>query len=379
MKYIFILFTFLFCANLSAASKIEFEHITFEEALTKAEQEGKLVFMDAYASWCGPCKRMASTVFTDESVAAFFNENFINLKIDMEKGEGPALARKYSVRAFPTLFIIDSDGKPVETNIGGMQAAQFLNWGKRTVENHFDISKIEAKYNEGEPDASLLYKYASGLKKKGQPYLKIANEYFRTENVEYDGNYIKALYDLTPHFDSKTFTHFEENMEVLLSTYAKPQVDRKIRRLSEATLQRAIEFKQLDILELAISKNKYYLENDGFEEEAIMAYYSEAEPNSSKYLKAAAAYLNTNQDNEDYFSVISGVTEYFPSKKEANKMIPYVEQLLKGGEKSKYYLAAAKIYKLTGKHSEAKEIAERGFEIAKRDKNPTREFREFFK
>ena len=72
--------------------------------LEQAKKENKLIFMDCYTSWCGPCKMLAKEVFTDPDVAAFFNEKFVNAKVDMEKGEGPALKKQYGVNAFPTLF-----------------------------------------------------------------------------------------------------------------------------------------------------------------------------------------------------------------------------------------------------------------------------------
>ena len=71
--------------------------------LKRPKQRIKLVFMDAYATWCGPCKWMSANVFTDPKVADYFNANFVNIKMDMEKGEGPELARQFNLRAYPTL------------------------------------------------------------------------------------------------------------------------------------------------------------------------------------------------------------------------------------------------------------------------------------
>ena len=68
---------------------VNFEHITFDEALAKAKAENKLVFMDCYTSWCGPCKYMSETIFPQEKAGEFFNPKFVCVKFDMEKGEGP--------------------------------------------------------------------------------------------------------------------------------------------------------------------------------------------------------------------------------------------------------------------------------------------------
>ena len=105
---------------------INFVDISFEEALKKAKKEKKLIFVDAYAVWCGPCKWMEANTFREKEVGEAFNKNFINLKIDMEKGEGPELARKYNVRAYPTMFLIDGDGKVVKRILGAKKKDQLL-------------------------------------------------------------------------------------------------------------------------------------------------------------------------------------------------------------------------------------------------------------
>lgn len=97
---------------------IQFFEGTFDEAIELAKKEDKLIFFDAYASWCGPCKWMKSRVFTKEEVGSYFNSTFINIKIDMEKGEGPELARKYRVTAYPTLLFLNHEGEVKKAVVG---------------------------------------------------------------------------------------------------------------------------------------------------------------------------------------------------------------------------------------------------------------------
>ena len=80
-------------------SGISFQEMSWTDALAKANKNERLIFVDCYTSWCGPCKKMAKDVFTNAEVGDYFNAHFLNLKIDMEKGEGPALAKKYQVKA----------------------------------------------------------------------------------------------------------------------------------------------------------------------------------------------------------------------------------------------------------------------------------------
>lgn len=111
--------------------EINFSPLTFEEALKEAKKTGKLIFLDAYTDWCGPCKKMAAHTFKDENVAKLFNSKFINLKIEMEKNPmGPEIARRYSVRAYPSLLFIDGDGKVVKYVVGYQNPDQLIAVGK---------------------------------------------------------------------------------------------------------------------------------------------------------------------------------------------------------------------------------------------------------
>ncbi len=106
---------------------------TWDEALQLAKKENKLIFLDAYAGWCGPCKLMKKKVFSKTEVGEFFNSNFINVKIDMEKGEGPTLAEKYGVTAYPSLFFIDHSGQVKKYTVGYLNDNQLIEFAKEAL------------------------------------------------------------------------------------------------------------------------------------------------------------------------------------------------------------------------------------------------------
>ena len=89
MKYINAV-TLLFICSISFSQGINFvpEDMKWQDVLAKAKKENKIVFVDAYTTWCGPCKWMAANIFPTKEVGDVFNASFVNAKIDMEKGEG---------------------------------------------------------------------------------------------------------------------------------------------------------------------------------------------------------------------------------------------------------------------------------------------------
>jgi thioredoxin 1 len=106
---------------------IKFKHISLNEAKIEAIKTKKIIFIDAYTSWCGPCKKMAATSFQDSNVSEIYNSKFINLKVDMEKdADGIEIAKMYKVQAYPTLLYIDQDGKLIKSIIGFQTADRLI-------------------------------------------------------------------------------------------------------------------------------------------------------------------------------------------------------------------------------------------------------------
>jgi thiol:disulfide interchange protein len=136
MNRLLMLLCFLFIgSHFTSAQGIEFFEGSYEEALEVAKEQNKLVFMDCYTVWCGPCKMMDKNTFTDEKVGDFFNQHFINVKMDMEKGEGPQLARSFRIRGYPTFLFIDPNtGEAKETAMGYRRAGDFLSIAQNLIE-----------------------------------------------------------------------------------------------------------------------------------------------------------------------------------------------------------------------------------------------------
>ena len=115
------------------ATQIRFIEDAWKEALKQGAAQNKYIFVDAYATWCGPCKMLKARTFTDAKVAAFYNKNFINVSIDMEKGLGPQLAQEWQLTAYPTLIIFSPKGKPVLGSVGFIDANALLSFAQQAL------------------------------------------------------------------------------------------------------------------------------------------------------------------------------------------------------------------------------------------------------
>ena len=102
----------------------------WKDALAKAKAENKLIFLDIYATWCGPCKKLKAKSFVSAKVGTYFNDKFINVTLDGEEGEGIILAEKYRLQAYPTLLFIDGDGNVKKGAVGYYNPSELLSLGK---------------------------------------------------------------------------------------------------------------------------------------------------------------------------------------------------------------------------------------------------------
>jgi thioredoxin-related protein len=100
---------------------------TFNSALSVSAQSKKPLLLVFSTSWCGYCKKMKQSTFNDPRVIEMINKSFIPMEIDAEKGEGITLAKKYGVTSYPTIVIVDKNGKALLTSEGYHEPLDLIN------------------------------------------------------------------------------------------------------------------------------------------------------------------------------------------------------------------------------------------------------------
>ena len=222
----------------------------WENVLKAAQEQDKYIFMDCYTSWCGPCKALAKDIFTRKDVGDFFNANFINVKYDMEKGEGKELNKRYkaNIIGFPTLLLIDKKGKVVH-QMAGFQEADVLIAGMKAGKEGKSLFAYRDRYTAGERDFAFLKEYVTALQ---GAFLKndieqVILDYMKTMSLEklqekeiwdFVGTFIKDPY--SPQFDYVIFNIDRLAAKVKFDRY---QVERQLSWALDKAVDQLVEIK----------------------------------------------------------------------------------------------------------------------------------------
>lgn len=291
---------------------MNFSEDNWETILAKAKAENKIVFVDAYAVWCGPCKWMDANVFIDTKVGEFYNETFINAKIDMEKGEGPEIAKKYNVRAYPTFLFINGDGELVHRGVGGRPADEFMALGEAASDPTMQLLGLEQQYNQGERGGEFMTRYAAALQDGGMDVAKVSDEYLGSLD-SYDNEEVMGfIYETTSKPTQKGFEIMADNLTAYYDKFGKKEVQQRmdyaLKRAYFNSLEKMAEVYQQYFPEeaekmIAMHKMEYYMYARSNEApakfyDAAVAYFDKYEADDWNLLNTVAWHIYENSDDE---------------------------------------------------------------------------------
>ena len=211
------------------AQGINFEDANWEAVKAKAQKENKMIFVDGFASWCGPCKMMAKDVFTQPMVGDYYNQNFISAKYDMEK-EGMELAEKYNITRYPTFAFFSADGQLIHIESGAKEVGEFNNLAENAISKARErwFSMMEAAYEEGSREKEMLYAYAGQLQGfYSDKFSTVFGEYHRllTEEEQFSKKNWTMLKHATYSYGSAAHTFAVKHQADLSKSVGKEEVE----------------------------------------------------------------------------------------------------------------------------------------------------------
>lgn len=349
---------------------IDFFHGTFEEAKEKAKEENKFIFIDVFTTWCGPCKKLSKTTFKDAEVGAFHNKRFVNVKIDAEKGEGPEIASKFKVSAYPTMIYLDNNGQLVESIRGFQSAEGLLKKSKELFVNEEKLQEMTAEFEGGKRDADFIAELLElqSLVGKVNPEVESAYLSSLTEEDMLNEKNSQIIFDGAGVINSKFFDLLQENRTAFEELKGKDVVNNKIKQAAVDGVKLAIGEKDKSIVEKAMKamKTVEVEQQDLWIFNMELEYYKGVE-DWKAYSKHASAYLGKNE--VENYNLLNSIAWTFYEQIDNKKLLKQAEGWAQESIaiNSNYHnndTYAALLYK-QGKIDEAYTAAEKAMTIAK--------------
>lgn len=369
-------FVLLFSFTFAQEEGIKFDQSAFKDLLARAKKEKKLVFIDAYAVWCGPCKMMDKNVFTQKSVGDYFNKTFVSSRIDMEKGEGREIAQKFAVRSYPTFLFLNADGELVSQNYGYMEPSLFLSMAQEVKAGNSKEGSMKERFAKGEKSPEFLMNVMKLNSSSDFEFAKKASErYFANRNSKEpltkdevgllfyfiksskDPNF-KILIDkkdeITPFLPEQSYNEYKN--QILLADVMETAIDNTNHNINEEKFMQAAEplvGKEAANTKLNQIKLSYYEQN----------------ANYAAYEKTALEYYK----NPDLFEANETLkpawifSEHITNKASLKKAAEWAEKSVMRGETPENTYILAKLYFLIGNKDLALNFAELSNSIAKQN------------
>lgn len=343
---------------------IKFSAKSWDEMLIEAKADNKLIFVDAYAQWCGPCKTMSKRVFPVKKVGDFFNAQFVNAKIDMEKGEGLKLAKQYHVRAYPTFLFVDGYGKVIHRSVGYHNPDQLLELGGTASNPMMQLAALDAMYEKGERNSDFLYQYVfAKAESMDGSHRAIAEEYLATQSNWQSDKNMELIYKLTDDATSKMFQYFVENKSAFIEKYGERAVGGKIQGLVQA----ALYDKDGDVITNAekIFPLVYPERADEMVSSFKMLYYLGA-GDGEKYAQASIAHYEKYEpvDWDELNEVAWNFYEVVEEKKALKKGVKFAKKSIKMSNQYYNNDTLAALYFKLGKKGKALKTANKAIYLA---------------
>ncbi len=384
LKQSILLLLLLSCTQFTDAQKIkiDFEAGTWFEILEQAQEENKYIFVDVYADYCPPCKMLENNVFTDQNVGLFYNENFINYKVNLSNRDNTYFQDLHTINQLPALLFFDSDGTTIlKEEVGCPEIMDFIEMGQEVLQEkamtftingtpeYLRLTELKKIYDDGTHYPKLLHEYAYLLKQHRQPYNSVVNEYLKTEQkrarVEHNRKFIYDfavinIENMAIDFFVKDIVHFKER-------YGGEKVNQKIKSSIHNSVLTAVRLHDNNLFKKAVDiiKKTKLPDSDKFLFEMQSLFYQGTDAWNT-YAKVAYKYLNEQKTSDpDLLNYVAAkFYKYISHKKMLKAALKWSRKSIKiENEYENNHTYAALLYKLNKKHK-AIEAAENAIYIA---------------
>ncbi|MCX8531567.1 thioredoxin family protein [Chryseobacterium luquanense] len=364
--------SFLFFAALAFAQGIKFEEgSNFKTILAKAKKENKLVFIDAYAVWCGPCKLMVKNIFPLKPVGDYYNKNFVNAKIDMEKGEGIELAKKFNVKVFPTYLFINGDGEEVHRTIGYVEEKDFIQFAMDAGDPNKRLAALKQKFEKGEKDPAFLLNLANLTMYNDAVFSnKVIEQYFAAK-PEFNQENLGLLFQAMKNTEDAPYRIFTERKADIMKIIPEKQyasIDKNVK--VNAVMAKAYDAttKKLDEAYFLTETQKFMTKEDS--EKLLKRVKSSRALKDKDFATYEKINLELYKDysaasSEELNSLAWNFFENVTTKASLETAVKWAQESVKKSENFANTDTLANLYNKVGDKKNAKIWAEKSLELGK--------------
>ncbi len=313
--------------------KVVFTDLSFDNALELATKEKKALYIDFDANWCDPCKKVAEEIDSDPFIVEKLNTFFVNIKADVDKGEGYALRQKYKIDSLPTILFIDSLTHVLSrskgfTSINSLEEQINSVLNKTEKGRYYQV--FERKYNAYKKlPASFMtrfLKYRNALGMNNQILLDDYIASLPSDSLNLNINQ-KLILQYAVDLEGKAFDH-------LLKYKNNPNFLLKLKSMLQINLKDAVHEKDKNNLDKILKVNALIQEDPSVcrVENAvfIMDFYRKI-GDEKHFHEAVLDFLKTNKDSpsELVMGKIADLKQYYKLQIHNRKLVKELEQALK--------------------------------------------------
>jgi thiol-disulfide isomerase/thioredoxin len=222
----------------NTAQGLVFSGLSWKESMEQARRSEKNLFVDAYTSWCAPCKMLQEFTFPDSALGAYFNAHFINLKVDLEQGEGPSLNQEWVINAYPTLLFFDTSGREVHRAVGFFSANELLEIGEQANHPEHQLVNFKQAFLEGHCPADRLPSLLRTLERSADPLAaRVAHFYLLQQENYHPLEVQKWILTYADDPEQPAFQYLLKKRTDFYRRFGKDRVDARIQVVIHQYLQ----------------------------------------------------------------------------------------------------------------------------------------------
>ncbi len=300
---------------------LEFFVGDWEMATNVATLIHKPLFVYVYTSYKPDCRKMERDVFSNKQVVKYYDDAFVNLKVNLNSEEGMEFKKKFNLPLGLTLLYFNEEGELLTDVRGYKSVSDLLALGKsakiksetpidaNVPAMYIDYINLKMQYQNGVTEPDFLYDFCYELKHFNDPYKHVVEQYMGSEGFAYPTTIrnLQFIFDFADDIHSKPFDMLVRNKHHYSGYYSREVLDERIKGAVRKEVVTAATEKRYGDLKKALAViDKVNIPNPNDFRLEMEALYYEKIGNWTEYIDLVTNRLNNTEveslDIMDFFA-----------------------------------------------------------------------------